>query len=50
LVHLTAVIGFCLLPTAFVLDPDPFRLGEQASNVLPDRRIHQVGTDLLVPA
>jgi hypothetical protein len=50
LVHLTTVIGFRLLLTALVLGPDSLGLGKQATNVLPDRCIQQVGTDLLVPA
>ncbi len=50
LVHLPAVIGFRRLATAFVLDPNPSRLGEQVPNVLPDRGIQQVSADLLVPA
>jgi hypothetical protein len=50
LVHLTTVIGLCLLLTAFVLDPDSLGLGEQTTDVIPDRGIQHVGTDLLVPA
>ena len=50
LVHLTTVFGFCLLLTALVLDPDSRGLGEQTTNVIPDRGIQHVGTDLLVPA
>jgi hypothetical protein len=50
LVDLSGTIGFLLLPTPFVLDPDPLGLGKQAANILPDGRIQQVGADLFVPA
>jgi hypothetical protein len=33
-----------------VLAPDPLRLGQQPTHVLPDRGVQQVGADLLVPA
>jgi hypothetical protein len=50
LVNLAGFAGFRPLPTSFVLDADPPRLGQQAANILPDGRIQQVGADLLVPA
>jgi hypothetical protein len=50
LVGLADAVVFRPLSPAFVLDPDPFGLGEKAANILPDGRVQQVGADLLVPA
>src|SRR5262245_55006897 len=47
--HLLIWPGLCAPETPLVLPPHPFRLGQEAADVLPDGGVQDIGADLPVP-
>src|SRR6516165_4063678 len=49
MLHLLIRPGLCTSEPPLVLLPDPLRLGQEATHVLPDGGVQHIGADLLVP-